>query len=297
MQPAARLVDRADREQIGHVDVAAERLRLIDQRAHEVQALHVDRRTGREIAVDVDRARHAADQVVRVRVLAAEDRVDLDPLLLQVERLEVMRDGHQVRFRRQQIGRIAPVAVHERAELAAFDELAQPRLDVAEIARRRHRMRRRHALLEFGGELRVGLQRGHDVDPVERVQVIEVHRVVMHLQRLRHDLADQVRVRRNPDVERVLDRANRRQRVAAGADAADALDERPRIARVAALENHFESAPHGAGGHRVADHVVRVDVHFDPHVAFDARHGIDDDPASAVVELKTLGGIGCHAVV
>jgi hypothetical protein len=53
---------------------------------------------GRAVAVDVDGAGHAADQPVRVRVLAAEDGVDLDDLLLQVQRLQVVGDRHQVGF-------------------------------------------------------------------------------------------------------------------------------------------------------------------------------------------------------
>jgi hypothetical protein len=87
------------------------------------------------VAVEVDRTRHAAHQPVRVRVLAAEDGVDLDDLFLEVQRLQVVRHGHQVGFGRQLVGRVAPVAVAEGAELAAFDELLQPVLQVAEVAR------------------------------------------------------------------------------------------------------------------------------------------------------------------
>ena len=89
--------------------------------------------------------------------------------------------------------------------------------------------------------------------------------------------------------ERVLDRAHRSERVHAGAYAADALDERPRVARVAALEDHLESAPHRAGGHRVADHVVLVDVDLDAQVTLDPRDRIDDDALAAVVEREALG--------
>jgi hypothetical protein len=62
-------------------------------------------------AVQVDRTGHAAHQPVRVRVLAAEDGVDLDDLLLEVQRLQVVRHRHQVGFGRQLVGRVAPVAV------------------------------------------------------------------------------------------------------------------------------------------------------------------------------------------
>ena len=127
---------RADGQHVGDVDVVVELDHLLDARLDEVQPLHVDRRAGGAVAVEVDGAGHAAHQVVGVRVLAAEDGVHLDPFLLQVQRLQVVGHGHQVGLGRQHIGLAAPVAVHEGAELAAFDELLQPVLDVAEVARR-----------------------------------------------------------------------------------------------------------------------------------------------------------------
>ena len=58
-------------------------------------------------------------------VLAAEDGADRHDLLLEIERLQIMRHRHQVGFRRQQVGRIGPIAVLERAKLAALHELLQ----------------------------------------------------------------------------------------------------------------------------------------------------------------------------
>ena len=130
------LVEPGDREQVGDVDLVDEVDRAVDDRADQVQPLHVDR-ADRARRVQVDRRGRAAHQPVRVRVAAAEDRLDLDDLLLEVERLEVVRDRHQVRFGRQLVRRVAPVAVAERAELPRLDELLQAVLQVAEIARAR----------------------------------------------------------------------------------------------------------------------------------------------------------------
>ena len=74
----------------------------------------------------------------------------------------------------------------------------------------------------------------------------------------------------------------------AGADAADPLGEGPGVARVAALEDDFDAAPHRAGGDRVADDVVLVDVHLDAQMAFDARDRIDDDALAGVVEREAV---------
>ncbi len=84
-------------------------------------------------------------------------------------------------------------------------------------------------------------------------------------------------------------RAHGGERVHARADAADALGERPRVARVAALEDHLQAAPHRARGDGVGDLALRVDVALDAQVPFDAADGIDDNALAAVVELEALG--------
>ncbi len=60
------------------------------------------------------------------------------------------------------------------------------------------------------------------------------------------------------------------------ADAADALRKGPCVARIAALQNDFDAAHHGAGTRRLRDHRA-VELRLDPQVPFDARDGIDDD--------------------
>ena len=67
-----------------------------------VDGVSVSVRQGETLGVDrvgfveVDRARHAAHKVIRVRVLAAEDGVDFDDLLLPFERFEVVRNTDEV---------------------------------------------------------------------------------------------------------------------------------------------------------------------------------------------------------
>jgi len=228
-----------------------------------------------------------------VRVLAAEDGVDLDDLLLEVQRLQVMRHRHQVGLGRQLVRWVAPVGVRERPELAGFDELLQPVLQVAEIARRRERPVR-DRLRQFGRALGIGLEGRHHIHPVQRVQVIEVHQVVVHVQVQLHQVADGVGVLGNLDRQRILDGAHRGQRMGAGAHAADAFGEGPGIARVTALEDDLQAAPHGAGGYRVSDHVLAVEIHLDPQVALDAADGIDDDALARVVQLESLRFVGTH---
>ena len=171
------LVETGDRDQVGDVDVVDELDGAVDDPADHVQPFHVDR-ADRACRVHVDRRRHAADQPVRVRVAAAENRLDLHDFLLEVERFEVVRDGHQVGFRRQLVGRVTPVAVAERPELSRLDELLQAVLQVAEVARRRQRPAR-DRLRQFRRRLRVRRERAHHVHPVEGVQVIEVHQVIL----------------------------------------------------------------------------------------------------------------------
>jgi hypothetical protein len=62
-----------------------------------------------------------------VRVLAAEDGVQLDHVALPGQRLQVVRHRHQVGFGRQLVGRVAPEAAGEDAQLSGLDELLQTR--------------------------------------------------------------------------------------------------------------------------------------------------------------------------
>ena len=155
-------------------------------------------------------------------------------------------------------------------------------------------MVRRHLLLQLAGRFRIGGKRSDRVYPIERVQVIEMDEVIVHLQRELHDIADRIGVFRNFDLKRILDRAHRGERVRASAYAANSLGEGPSVARIAALQDHFKPAPHGTGRDRVADRVAVVDIDLAAHVAFDARDGIDDNALAAIVESKAVRRLNRH---
>ena len=286
MQPARMLVQRSDGQHIRQIDVAVERIALVDARLDKIQALHVDGGSGRAILVDIDGARHATNKVVGVRVLATKNGLNLDPLFVLVKRLKVVRNGHEIGLWWQDVGWTAPIAVAERAQLPAFYKLLDAVLDIAEVPWRRQGMGRRDELLQLRCFLGVGLEAGHHVHPVQCMQVVEMHHVVLHHLRLGHHLADQVRVLRDLDAQCILHSAHRGQRMAAGTHAADALDEGPGIARVTPLENDLQATPHGSRGDRVADDVVAVEVDLATHVPLDAGHGVDNNALAAVVELE-----------
>ncbi len=100
-----------------------------------------------------------------------------------------------------------------------------------------------------------------------------MHHVVLHVLGAEHQVADQLRVRRHGDAQRVLDRAHRGQRVHRRAHAADALAERPGVARVAALEDDFE--PRTIVPALQASTISAVlHLRLDAEVALDAGDGI-----------------------
>ncbi len=78
-----------------------------------------------------------------MRILTAEDGVQLDDLPLPGERIQVVRNGHQVGFRRQRITGMSPVGVGEDPELAGLDEFLHSRLGLREVARRGARIPRK----------------------------------------------------------------------------------------------------------------------------------------------------------
>jgi hypothetical protein len=92
------LVEPADGDHVGHIDVLHEVDAALGDRDHVVEARHVDRRARRHVAIEVDGAGNPAHQPVGVDVLAAEDRAHAHDFLLEIERLKIVRDGHQVGF-------------------------------------------------------------------------------------------------------------------------------------------------------------------------------------------------------
>ncbi len=98
------LVEGGDGHQIWQIDVVRELDAACDDAVDEIEPLHVDA-GGSARLIHVDRVRHTTDQPVRMRVLAAEHGMNLDDVLLEIERLEVMRHRHEVRFGWQFIAR------------------------------------------------------------------------------------------------------------------------------------------------------------------------------------------------
>ena len=115
--------------------------------------------------------------------------------------------------------------------------------------------------------------------------MVEVDDVILDGLGADDQIAKQPRVGRRRRTYRVLDGADRRDRVNGRAHTADALRERPRVARIAPLQDDFDPAEHRRRRPRVADDAA-VDFCLDPKVAFDARDGIDNDAGSSRISLR-----------
>ena len=213
-----------------------------------------------------------------MRILPAENRMDLDDLLLPFQRFQIMGHGQEIHFGRQFVGFVAPVAIGEDPELAAPHESRQPGLHVGEVLGR--------CLGPTGdasGNLRrfrgIALQGAHHVDPVQRVQMVEVNDVILHVLGAEHQVAHQFGVRRHGDPQGVFHGADRGQGMHGRADAAGPLAKSPRIAGIAPLEDLFESAHHRARTVGIDDLPV---FHFrlDAQMAFDAGNRVNDNSGS-----------------
>ena len=247
----------------------------------------------RVLAVQVDGGRHAADDVrLRVRVLPAEERVHPDVLALEVKCVEIVAEREQVELRAEPVGDMAPVAVGERADIAACQERLEPGLDRGEEPGRRTAIVG-DGLREDRRALRIGLQRRCRVDPVKRLEVVEVHDVVVDVLRRRDELPQQPRVQRRHRADGVLDRPHRGERVHGRADTADPLREKPCVPRVPALHYGLDAAPHRGGRVCLGDPPA-ADLHLDAQVSFDAGHRIDDEPCHCA--YPSSGCVGASAV-
>ena len=284
-------IGRTNGQQVGDIVVIDQRAAQVDGTIHDVEAGRVDRRIA---IVQRDGARHTADNIMRMRVLATEDDVRRHELALLVEHLEVMRHGHEVYLRRQElvVGVIPPVR-REDAQLAALDDSLDLALNLSKVLRR---CRRECMVVSLGGgHIRraerqlVGVQhrvlqvrRGHRISrerldrgyPVQRMQMIEMHDMILHRQRCRHDVADIVRVFRNRDAEGILDRTQGSQGMRRRADAADTLDIGPGVTRVTVLHDELEAAPGRARGYCIAYFAALVDRRLYAEMTFDTSDRI-----------------------
>src|ERR1700683_269801 len=112
--------------------------------------------------------------------------------------------------------------------------------------------------------------------------MIEMHDVIVYVLRTDHEIPYELGIGGNGDFQGVFDGAHRGDAVHQRADAADALRESPCIARVAAFEDNFDAAHHGAGARRARDHRA-VEFRLDAQMALYASDGVDDD--------RTHGGV------
>jgi hypothetical protein len=74
--------------------------------------------------------------------------------------------------------------------------------------------------------------------------MVEMNDVILNTLRGDDEIAQQPGVGRRRGANRILDRADRRDGVHRRAHATDALRERPRVARIAALEDQLDAAEH-----------------------------------------------------
>ena len=211
-----------------------------------------------------------------MRVLAAEDRVDLDHLALERQRVEIVRDADEVDLRRQQIAGVIPVSVGEQAQLPAREDLRDLVLHLGESGHAGEGVLRLDAGRDRCRLRRVSLGGAHDVHEVECLQVVEVDDVVLDHLAAENHVADQVGLVRDGVLQCVLDRPDGGDGVHGGAHPADPLEERPDITRVAVLDHELDALELRRLGPGLVDLAVSHGE-LDAQVTFDPGHRIDDD--------------------
>ena len=205
-------------------------------------------------------------------ILAAEHCMNPNEFPLEFKRFEIVGHSHQVRLRRQPVGWMSPIPTGKEAELTALNQRLYPVLHALEIRRARLGPFGQ-GLSELGGFCRISLQRSGDIDPVECVQMVEVHDMVLDVLAGRNNIADEAGIVRDFDSKRVLNSADRSQGMYHGADRADPLRPEPDFSRIAIANNQFNAAKHCPGTPCVRD-LAAIHLGFDPKVPLDPGDGI-----------------------
>ena len=244
-------------------------------------------------------------------VFTAKYHVGDNQFPLGIEHFEVVGYRHEVHFGRQffVVGVTPPVGRREDTELAAFYNLFNLVLNRFEVCGGGLGefpgigLQTGVVLCEFGNfsilfedivlDFRrlngVGFERLYGRNPVERVQVVEVHQVVVDVKGAEHYVPDVVGVFGNLDIQSVFYRPNRCERVDSSADTAYPLGECPRIPGVSTPEYYLDTTPHGGGGNGV-HHLVLLFVNgnLQTEVTFYSGNGVNNYPLSHLLNLHLL---------
>ena len=128
-------IEARDRQNVGDIHLTYKCLGRLGHLQQEIDAFQVH---GCVRFVGVERGGHASDEKrLQMRILAAEHRVNPDKLLLELECLQVMRNGHEVGFRREMIGGVPPITCAKKTQLLARNQGTDAVLNTFEILRAR----------------------------------------------------------------------------------------------------------------------------------------------------------------
>ena len=263
-------IERGHRQNVRQIDAQNKILGFAEQTEQESDLVGIDGL----FAVGVHRAGHPTDQVgLQVGVFGTQDGMRFDDIALPVKRLEIVRHRHQVGFGGQFVSRVTPVGVGEGAKLAAGDKRGYFVLDSLEIIGAGFGPIR-DGLRQCGGRSGIRIQSRDDIHPVERMQVVEMNDVILHILDGFNNIAHHARIGGNFNPEGIFDSSHGAECVYSRSNTADALGKGPGVSWVAAFENGLNTAPHGAAGPGLA-HLSAVHLGFDAQVALNASYGIN----------------------
>ena len=292
INPAGFHISGTNGQQVRQIIIVYQRAAHVDGSVYDFQTCRIHR----SIAVlQGNGAGHTAHHIMRMRILAAEDNMRRNQLALLIQHFQIMRHSQKMNFRRQQlvIGMVPPVG-GENTQLAAFYDsfylilnlfkiLGRSCREVMLIGFRYGSFRRterqfvsvQHRILQISRGNGVSSQSLYRAYPVQSMQMIEMHDMVLHRQRCRHDVADIIGILRNSNTQSVLNRTDRAQSMSRGANAANTLDISPGVTGVTILHNQFQAAPGGTGGNSVCN-LPRcfINLHLYTKMTFNASYRI-----------------------
>jgi hypothetical protein len=124
-------VEGGNSKQIGNINLIDELIGPADELRNKIEPVGVD---GGHF-IHIDRAGNAADEVIRMRIFAAEDRVDLDDLFLPGQGVDIVSHCDQIHLGRQLVGRMSPISVGKYAQAVGGKSLDLV-LNTGKISRR-----------------------------------------------------------------------------------------------------------------------------------------------------------------
>ena len=175
-------------------------------------------------------------------VFPAKNRINADNRPLKLQRIQVMRHSHQIRLRWEPVVGVIPISSGENTELPRVQHAPNSVPNLGKLCLCVALPGGINRFSKFNRLSRIRIRSAHHVDPVQGMQMIKMHHVVVDFLGGHHEVADQLGLFRRIGPNGILHSRHRCHRMRSSTHAANTANKSPHIPGIPPLNNGFNAA-------------------------------------------------------